>query len=272
MKPIDKINQLFKNKTIQNKHYLQQGITNDNYYFEVDNQARVIRIPKKGNQQLFDYHHEEQVLHLIAALDIDVPLLYYNANNGIKVTEFIPNAEHFDIRYRQRATLLIKKLHQAKIKTGKIYSIKNSFKKYQALIKNPIYDTSFAWSVLDEIENLNYEPILCHNDLVEGNFLFTKNHDYLIDYEYAMDNHPYFDLMSFITENDIQDQKAREEIYLTYFGHLPSAQEQATLLLFERGLHVLWCEWGMAMYELHQEQIYHDIAALKYQRLKETYQ
>ena len=272
MKPIEKIQKIFIDKDIHNKTYLDQGITNDNYYVEIDQKAYVVRLPKKGNHQLFDYQHEKQVLNLVKDLDIDVPLLYYNANQGIKVTEFIPNADHFEIKYIDRAAKLIKRLHQANIKTGQTYSIQASFKKYQALVKDPVFDTRFAWHCLSEIEALDYEPVLCHNDLVEGNFLFTNNHDYLIDYEYAKDNHPYFDLMSFITENDIQDPTLRAQFYQAYFSKQPDQSTLSLLLLFERGLHVLWCEWGMAMYSLHQEQIYYDIAALKYKRLCETYQ
>ena len=49
-----------------------------------------------------------------------------------------------------------------------------------------------------------YEPDrLCHNDLLEGNFLFTKDKLYLIDFEYAGYNDYYFDIASFISENDL---------------------------------------------------------------------
>ena len=35
---------------------------------------------------------------------------------------------------------------------------------------------------------------------VDGNILFTKENVYLIDYEYAADNDPLFDVMSFLSE------------------------------------------------------------------------
>ena len=271
MKHTDIIQKTLSKSKISDIKYLEQGITNDNYFLLVDQKPCVIRIPKKGNDTLFDYAYEEKVLQMVAPLGIDVPLIYYNASTGIKVTEFINNAAHFESPYIERAADLIKTLHQSEIKTGRRYSIKAAFKKYQALVSEPLFDTRFAWHVLDEIENLEYEAILCHNDLVEGNFLFTDSHDYLIDYEYAKDNHPYFDIMSFITENDITDESERERFFQAYFGYSPNQKTRETLLLFERGLHVLWCEWGLAMYCVHQEQIYYDIAKLKYQRLKETY-
>ncbi|WP_339025428.1 phosphotransferase [Spiroplasma endosymbiont of Agriotes lineatus] len=49
----------------------------------------------------------------------------------------------------------------------------------------------------------NYEPRelkLCHNDLVPGNILVTKQQIYIIDYEYAMKNDPLSDIASFISE------------------------------------------------------------------------
>ncbi|WP_415776641.1 phosphotransferase [Erysipelothrix urinaevulpis] len=251
--------------------YLEQGLTNDNYLLTFPDKQHVIRLPKPGNIDLFDYHLEALVLEQIKDLNLDVHTLYYNADSGIKISNYIPNAKHFSPEYIVEATNLIKKLHQSKIHVQKTFDIQAHFNQYQHRNITPLFNTSFAHGFIDKAKTLSHENhVLCHNDCVEGNFLFTQTDSYLIDYEYAMENHPYFDLMSLITENDIQDPEQRRLIYDTYFDDDEIIDDEA-LFIFEIAQHVLWCEWASFMYNEHHDQIYYDIAQLKYQRLLEAW-
>lgn len=249
----------------QNFVYIESGLTNDNYIVTLNQRKVVLRIPRKENEGLFDYALESEILNKIKDLDLEPKLLYYNKITGVKCSEYIQNAKTFEPMYMKRAATLIKRLHESQISSGKTFDIKEKFNQFKNKIINPIFDTTFAHGYIDSLvlENIT----LCHNDLVEGNLIFTDSKDYLIDYEYAADNDPLFDVMSFITENDIVDIDLRQEFYLEYFGSLPDATTQKRLDHFEIVHHVLWCEWAMMMYELYQKPIYHEIAALKYQRL-----
>lgn len=273
MDTLKRILQSYYKEEPQSIKYLEQGLTNDNYLLEFKDKKHVLRLPKKENADLFDYHLEEAVLEKIKPLDLDVPLLYYNAENGIKLSEFIENAEHFSLKYLVEATKLIRKLHDSNLSSGRVYDIVQMFNKYKKYDDNPLFDTRFAYPYLEKAKALSKkESKLCHNDLVEGNFLFTDKRSYLIDYEYAKDNHPYFDIMSLITENDIQDPKDRELVYTTYFERTIDKETRDELKIFEIAHHVLWGEWASFMYHQKQEQIYHDIAALKYKRLCEVWE
>lgn len=251
--------------------YLDQGLTNNNYLLVFKDKKHVLRLPKLENATLFDYPLEKIILEKVKSLNLDVPLLYYNAENGIKITEFIEGADHYERQYLVEATHLIKRLHMSKLSAEKEYDIVKMFNKYKQYDEEPLFDTSFAYHYLHDAKELSKDiQVLCHNDLVEGNFLFTKNRSYLIDYEYAMDNHPYFDIMSFITENDIQSLEDRELIYKTYFEREISDQIRAELKIFEIAHHVLWGEWASFMFHQYNEKIYYDIAKLKYKRLLEA--
>ena len=267
MKKEELIKQIF-NQDALSYSYIETGLSNDNYQVELPNRTVVLRIPRMENAGLFDYEHEAKVLDFIKPLDLDSTLIYYNKHTGVKCNAFVKNAETFKIEYIERAALLIKRLHLANIHSDKDFNVKEKFHMYKERIKNPIYDTTFAHHIIDDLVLENVR--LCHNDLVEGNLLFTSNKDYLIDYEYAADNDPFFDIMSFITENDIMDTSLRNKFYLAYFDRLPTKEELDKLKKFEIVHHVLWCEWGMMMYELHGLAIYKKIADLKYKRLIEV--
>lgn len=253
-------------------HYLPQGLSNHNFYVKSHGKEYVVRYPKEANQALFDYELEAKVLREVEDLNINVPTLAFDQEKGVKISPYIPDAKHFSLSYLDRACDLILGLHKAAIKVGVEYDIVEEFEKYQDYPGEPLFDTSYAVDNLYYVQALEDEKILCHNDLVEGNFLFSEEGDYLIDYEYAKDNHPFFDIMSFITENDIQDVSAREHIYQRYFGRKPHKEEREKLLAFERALHVLWAEWASYMYYHHGDEIYYEIAHLKAKRLKESYQ
>lgn len=247
--------------------YIETGLTNDNYVVTLPDQKVVLRIPRIQNQGLFNYELESKVLNEIKPLNLEPNLIYYNKLTGVKCSEYIENSETFNISYIERSAILIRKLHDANIQTGVNFNIKDKFHMYKERVQHPLFDTDFAHHVID---NLKVENVrLCHNDIVAGNLLFSDTKDHLIDFEYAADNDPFFDIMSFITENDITNPQLRNTFYWAYFERNPTAQELDRLHKFEIVHHVLWCEWAMMMYELHHHQIYIDIASLKYKRLIE---
>lgn len=268
MKPEEYIKSIF-NEIPQSCEYIPTGLTNDNYKVVLKNKTVVLRIPRAANQDLFDYGLEALILEKIKPFGLDSQLLYYNKISGVKCNEYVENAHYFKPEYIERAALLIRRLHDTHLVVGKGFDVRAKFHQYKTKNHAPLFDTGFAHHVIEEIELHNVR--LCHNDLVLGNLLFTPSHDYLIDYEYAADNDPFFDVMSFITENDIQDPLLRERFYTVYFDGPPSSKQRERLHKFELIHHVLWCEWAMMMYDMHKDPVYKEIAALKYQRLLECY-
>lgn len=268
MKPEQYIESIF-NEIPRSCEYIPTGLTNDNYKVVLKDKTVVLRIPREANQDLFDYALEALVLEKIKPFKLDSQLLYYNKISGVKCNEYVQNAHYFQPQYIERAALLIRRLHDTHLVSGKKFDMREKFYQYKEKNPEPMFDTTFAHHVIDEIELDNIQ--LCHNDLVLGNLLFTPTRDYLIDYEYAADNDPFFDVMSFITENDIQDPTLRERFYAVYFNGPPTQIQRDRLHQFELIHHVLWCEWAMMMYHIHKEPVYKQIATLKYQRLLECY-
>ena len=102
---------------------------------------------------------------------------------------------------------------------------------------------------------------------MDGNILFTKDKTYLIDYEYAANNDPLFDVMSFLSENQIEDPALRARFYAVYFDEM-NATVRRQLDIWENFQNLLWCCWAMMMWESRHESIYRAIARDKYEALK----
>lgn len=266
MKTTESIQTILDKVTHEGK-LIPSGLTNDNYIVKHDNKAYVVRLTRKENRHLFNYDLESRIIDMVAPLNLDVPTLFYDRETGVKITEYIENAKPFELDSLVRATNLIRTLHNAKLECGTRFDLVGVFESFKKDLENPIFDLEPFIHYIHDAKSISRNWTLCHNDIVKGNLLFTSDQSFLIDYEYACDNDPLFDIMSFITENDIQDKNDRMLIYETYFGSKLNQETMERLFTFECAHHVLWCTWAMRMMQVDGRSIYKDIAVLKYQRL-----
>ena len=249
---------------------LNKGLTNQNFLMEINQDAYVLRVPRQDAEQIVNRHHETLALEAIKDSGIDVEMIYYDEISGYKVTRYLPDA----LTYQEcnapdkieTVAKLMKRFHGLQANIQEAFDPMARLHNYQVNITKPLLDLSaFSW-IEDSISHLHNPQVLCHNDWVDGNILFSKNQVYLIDYEYAADNDPLFDVMSFLSENQITCPALRKRFYDAYF----ETYDEQTLLqlsLWEDFHNYLWCHWAMMMYESRQEAIYHDIAIDKFQAL-----
>lgn len=270
------INDQIKIETILNESILSiedtnKGLTNKNYHVQTEHYNVVVRIPHQDSSNIVYRDHEALALDCIKPTQLDVNTIYYNPKDGIKITEYVPDLLTFK-EYKAkdriiRTAQLMKRLHSLNQCIGFEFNPIERYLKYRKNVKHPMIDDSFSDSIVHTLESIKRPHTLCHNDWVAGNICFSQTRDYLIDYEYAGDNDPFFDVMSFITENDLTDQE-KEEFILSYFGKIPNPEEQALLKTYEQFHNLLWCTWACMMAESRNEDIYREIALDKYNALK----
>lgn len=250
-----------------NATHIPTGLTNDNYIVNYEGDKYVVRIPKQYNSHRFDYALESRIIEMIKPLDIDISPVYYDESTGIKITPYVAGAKQFDLENVHRVPKLLRTLHDANLKSGKRYDIRKEFRDYYDAINDKLFDLDPFVDYIDDTWTLSDNWRVCHNDVVPGNLLFTQERAYLIDYEYACDNDPIFDLMSFITENNINDKSIRDSIYDRYFNRQIDMNMILKLHTFECALNVLWCAWAMLMYENEPLPVFKNIAITKYLNL-----
>jgi thiamine kinase-like enzyme len=113
--------------------------------------------------------------------------------------------------------------------------------------------------------NLRPQPAMpCHNDLLAENFIDDGERLWLIDYEYAGNNDPYFELGNIASESGL-DEEQLEQLVFSYCGrHSPALVARARLwaLMSQYGW-TLWASiqdavsdlnfdfwsWGMEKYD-----------------------
>lgn len=252
---------------------LDKGLTNHNYLLHLDGASYVLRTPHFDSEHIVNRHHETLALDAIRDSGIDVETIYYDETSGYKVTTYISQALDFSQYLGDdnilRVAQLMKRFHNLHKHIGVSFDPINRYQQYRSHVTLPLYDISAYETIMEEVASLQFESVLCHNDWVEGNILFCHNDTYLIDYEYAADNDPLFDVMSFLSENNIVDPTLRKQFYDTYFDHMDD-EIWHRLHVWECFHNLLWCMWAMMMWEQRHEEIYKSIAKDKYQALQTT--
>lgn len=260
------IETLFHTKTYTIEK-MDKGLTNHNYLLYIHNQKYVVRVPDINNPHICDRFLEKKISNTAKMLDVDT--LYFDEHSGIKITRYVEDVyEYENCPYPdkiERCAKLMKKLHQLPLCHHE-YNAIETLRYYQSHIQNPIYSFKEYEDKIKEINSFHNQKTLCHNDFVSGNILFHEKRDYLIDYEYSSDNDPLFDVISFLSENQIYDPKLRIRFYHAYFNQVDTIIFKQ-MYLWELFQNILWCNWAMMMHEAKGENIYQEIAREKYQAL-----
>lgn len=250
-----------------------KGLTNKNYRVITEHYDVIVRIPHSDSSNIVYRKHEDLAHQLIQTTNLNVNIIYFSPEDGLKIADYVPDLLTFS-EYKgkdriRRTAQLMRNLHQLNQCIGVEFNPIERYLKYRKHVNHPMVDDVFAQTILDTLDSIKRPHTLCHNDWVEGNICFTDKKDYLIDYEYAGDNDPFFDVMSFITENDLTEEEKNEFIQ-AYFTQEPTQEELDLLKVYEQFHNLLWCTWACMMFESRGDEVYKDIAQYKYNALKKV--
>lgn len=249
----------------------KKGLTNQNYRVITKNRDVIVRIPYAHTTQIVHREHEAKAMGLVEKLGINLPTVYFDAKTGLKITDTIEDlltfSEYTGIDKIVRTANLMRKLHALQTRIGEDFDAIARYHMYRKQVKQALINDQKAEAILSCIQHHQRPYTLCHNDWVPGNICFTQTQVYLIDYEYAGDNDPFFDVMSFVTENDLT-QTEIDAFIIAYFEREPNQVEKEDLFNYQQFHNLLWCTWARMMHEARGDEIYHEIALQKYQAIK----
>ena len=196
---------LLDNGQIKTNYELSGGMMNKSFVFSFENKEYVYYVPSEQANEMVDRKLEEKAHKTIYSLGITSKnIAFYD--NGAKINEFIPgdslnHVNEFD--YKKIANML-HKLHDSKLNIGVDYDPFSKVLNYEkeALSLGIKLDEEYK-QLLDVVllkrDYLeSFEKVLCHNDFQRSNIIkSTDGNYYMIDFEFAMNNDPYFDIAGF---------------------------------------------------------------------------
>ena len=240
------------------------------------NDAYVLRLPLPNGDTTISRKNEKKVYETISSINISEKLCYFDVKTGIKVTKFVHNPIIYKTTPTNEQILLVakslKKLHRAKLIVPFDYDALKRLKTYKKTLSKDLYiNEEFEKRIIEEFNKfyLLEEVTLCHNDLVQGNLLFKFNGLTIIDREYSSMNSFYFDLASFISENNLSEEQ--KEFFLSkYFGCKYSNRKKKIVDVFINFQDILFYYRALYLYKKRSKSIYQTIAHVKLDRINKT--
>ena len=205
------------------------GMTNKNYKVQIDDEFYVLRVPGNGTEEMISRSDEIKNAVYANKIGVDAKLIYFNEETGVKISEFIENAETLSPKsakkqsIMEKVTDILRKLHNFDLEMDNDFDIYEKIEKYENLLikakgKNfeDYYEVKDKVIYLKNIMNeLDVKLVPCHNDMVAENFVKSAERIYLIDWEYGGMNDPMWDLAAYSLENELSEDQ--EELFLKLY-------------------------------------------------------
>jgi len=213
---------------------LTGGITNRNYRVAVDHEVFVVRVPAESGSLLgIDRRVEREASRLAAAAGVGPDVIAFVEPEGVLVTRFIegqPVRDHtiHDPVMLGRIAQSLRRIHQA----GSIASAFSPFRVVEAYALTTLrhggrlpvaHERAQAVAVAIERALSPQPPVLCHNDLLNANFIDDGVSIRIVDWEYAGMGDRFFDFGNFAVNHQLtEDDEA--SLLMAYFGRVAASQ------------------------------------------------
>ena len=200
--------------------FFSSGIINDIYLI---NDKYIYRKRKDYLRFNIDPMNESEIEKKLIGTNITIPYLYVDSD--VKLSNFLDtckNLAQIDIT-PEVIKLVAKKL---KALHSLDYKAKDDYLPFMRIEEYFFNSHTRKLPNHDEVINKmkkyykNGKMCLCHNDLISGNILYYNNDLYLIDFEYATNNLPFYDVVSFLISNNIEGEL--KDLFINeYFDNKP---------------------------------------------------
>ena len=229
-------------------------MTNKNYLITIDDKKYVLRNPGAGTKEMINRNNEAKNAQIISDLNLDAKLIYLNKETGIKISEYIENAETLvpetaRNNFKQVAEIL-KKLHNSNIIFDNIFDSFVEMEKYERLSikENGKFYEGYekvkkeVFGLKEKLNKLNIELKSCHNDTVPENFIKSGEKIYLIDWEYSGMNDPMWDLAAHSLECNFSKEEEKEFLDFYFLGKM-TKEENLRIQIYKICQDFLWSIW-----------------------------
>ncbi|NCF71932.1 MAG: phosphotransferase [Gammaproteobacteria bacterium] len=189
---------------------LTGGLTNKSWRVVQGERAGVLKVDKSPRQLPFNTRYDEASVQKAAAKAGLAPNVIL-ANDGFYLTEFVEGSVWERACLEEEGNLArlataLKRMHSLPL-TGRSFDATIAAKRY--VEKITVLDSHIIERCTAIISNMRLPHNLCccHNDIVVQNIITTPALMFL-DWEYACDNDPFFDLATVVEHHELSESQA----------------------------------------------------------------
>lgn len=235
------------------------GLTNRNYKMIIDGKEYAVRLPGKGTEKFLNRSIEKNASYIASKLGINPKIAYFNEYTGLKIVDYIPNAETLNPGTGKREENIImvaeifKRLHNSGENFIERFDVFEKIEEYEQILKNANGKLIEGYSDVkeqvlrleSEYKSKNIKLAPCHIDPLTENFVKSgENRMYLVDWEYAGMNDPLWDVAAYIIETELSP--AEEKLLLLEYFNGEISEENYNILLMNKIFQdFLWTIWAL---------------------------
>jgi thiamine kinase-like enzyme len=237
------------------------GLTNVNYLVHHGTESYVVRLPGAGTSDYINRSDEEVAARSAAGAGVNAEILFFDATDGLMVTRFVQGAvtmspERFgDLGAVGRAGQALRLLHDHAAPFATDFELFPAIDGYKALLAETNATLPDGYAPAEALAEraraaLGRHPatlVPSHCDPLCENFLDTGQRMYIIDFEYAGNNDPMWDLGDFSVEGHFSDHQDRA-LLESYFGGPAPASAAARMTMYKALSDLLWSLWGLVQH------------------------
>lgn len=233
------------------------GMSNKNFRVDFQGKSYVLRVPGNGSEGMIIRSFEEFNSIEGSKLGINPPVYYFNSETGIKLVDFVNEAETLNAATIQRhdnmkkIARIYRNLHYSHVRLKNEFNIFREIEKYDRLLEKAGATMYKGWENVRPrvmkletlLNDLGVDLHPCHNDAVPENFLKAGNGIiYLIDWEYSGMNDPMADFAALFLESEFTTEN--QDYMLTHYfdGEIPE-NAMPKILCYQALWDYLWAQW-----------------------------
>jgi len=235
------------------------GLTNTNWLVESPSGKFVLRVPGRGTEEYINRASEKQAASITSQLGVNAPLLYFDPTTGVQLSTFLEGAKTMDAESFktkgaiERAARSFRRVHDSGQAFAGRFELFEMMENYLEVLKTKKATLPEGFVTTQQTAERVREALLrhplplvpCHCDPLAENFLDTGNQMFIVDWEYAGNNDPMWDLADLSVEAGFSPEQ--EQILLeSYFqGTSVPAFDRGRVVLYKAMCDLLWTLWGM---------------------------
>lgn len=232
------------------------GLTNASFRIDGSAGAFALRLAGPGTGDYIDRAAEATNARRAARAGLAPEVVFADPRDGILVTRFIDGARPMDAEALRRpagcarAAAVLRRLHGMDERFAGVFDPFAAIARYEALAaRRGVAGAADFADLRDRIATLvRALPAVsapCHGDPAPANILDDGARGWLIDFEYAGNFDPLWDLAYLAVEADLEDA-GRDRLFRAYLGRRPAADEARRLAAYAPLCDLLAAAWGRA--------------------------
>ena len=194
-----------------------------NYNYKVDSELGllVVRVPGENADKFVSRKKELYHISLIEDLKINQEIIYLDVESGIKISKYVEgqlinanNLENLELikLFKNYHSLLSTFDYHPFLRIEEFESYcDNQSEEYFQLKEKLLYYKDYLQS---------QNKVFCHNDSQPFNMILGSDQIYLLDWEYAGNNDPVYDLVCFSEDYGADNENISDDLLRSYFGEI----------------------------------------------------